>query len=77
MEEKGKQIVRFEELNVLGKAVYAGGAAAYLAAVLIEKAIGRAADLVVETERAFRSGKDPNTDDAVVLEEDVRSGRRR
>ncbi len=69
MEEQDSRIVEFDRLNLLGKAIYVSGAAARLAANLIEEAVDRAADIVTEAERAFRQGRDPNVDDAKILEE--------
>lgn len=69
MDERETRIIEFERLNLLGKAVFLSGAAARLAANLIEGAVDRAADIVLEAERAFRQGRDPNVDDAKILEE--------
>ncbi len=69
MDERETRIVEYERLNLLGKAVFLSGAAARLAANLIEGAVDRAADIVLEAERAFRQGRDPNVDDAKILEE--------
>lgn len=74
MEDHDHRIIEFERLNLLGKTVYITGATARFAAGLIEKAIDRAADIAAEAERAFRQGRDPNVDDARILEEHDRSG---
>ena len=72
-EDQEDRIVEFERLNLLGKTVFFTGAAARFTADVLEKAIDRAADIVVESERAFREGRDPNVDDAKILDE-YRSG---
>lgn len=72
MEERDNRIVEFERLNLVGKAIFVSGAAARLAADLLERAVDRAADVVVEAEKAFRQGRDPNVDDARILEERFR-----
>ena len=59
----------FRDLNPLGKTIFLTGAAVRGAGTLLERAIDRAAEVAVETERAFREGRDPNIDDANVLDE--------
>ena len=71
MEERDNRIVEFERLNLLGKAVFVSGAAARLAADLLERAVDRAADVVIEAEKAFKQGRDRNVDDARILEERI------
>ena len=46
-----------------------GGAAVRGAAKLIDAALDRAATIVAESERAYRQGRDPNIEDAKVIEE--------
>ena len=77
MADNDRRIVRYEDLNLLGKVVYVSGGAAALAATLIEKAIDRAVDVVVDSERAFRQGRDRNMDDAIILDETEHSGKQR
>lgn len=72
MDQKPERIIEFERLNLLGKAVYAGGAAVRFAANAIDVAIDRAADVISDAERAFRDGKNPQIDDARVVDEEVR-----
>lgn len=69
MDERDHRIIEFERLNLLGKTVYVTGATARAAADLLDKVIDRAADIVAESERAFKQGRDPNVDDARILEE--------
>lgn len=64
-----KKIIEFERLNLLGKAVFLAGAAVHTSARAIDHALERAADLVIETERAFKEGRDGNIEDAKVLGE--------
>ncbi len=61
--------VDFDSLNLLGKAVYVGGSAVRILANAIDNAIDRAVDVVVETEKAFKQGLDPNVEDAKILRE--------
>ena len=69
MSDPEDRIARFEQLNALGKAVYLGGSTVRLMANLIDAALVRAADVVVEAEQAFRRELDPNIEDAKILEE--------
>lgn len=64
-----RRIIEFERLNPLGKAVFLTGAAVRTTASLIDKTLERAADILIEAERAFKEGRDPNVDDAKILEE--------
>ena len=64
-----QRIVEFERLNLLGKAFFLGGAAVRLAASAIDVVLDRATDVVADAERAFRQGRDPNIEDAKILEE--------
>ncbi|MFQ5569238.1 MAG: hypothetical protein ACE5G0_06160 [Rhodothermales bacterium] len=63
------RIIQFDELNVLGKAVFLTGAAVKATAQFIDKALERTVDIVLEAERAFKQGRDPNVEDAKILEE--------
>ncbi len=72
MSDRNRRVVEFDRLNLLGKAVFAGGAAVRLAANAIDSVIDRATDTWVEAERAFRQGADPNVDDAHILDEHSR-----
>ena len=69
MQDREDRIVRFDELNLLGKAVFLGGAAVRATAGLIDMAVERAVDVVLESEKAFKQGLDPNIEDAKILEE--------
>lgn len=69
MQEPERRIARFEDLNWLGKTIFAGGAAVRLTAGLIDKVIDRAVDIVIDAEKAFKEGRDPNVEDAKVLED--------
>lgn len=76
MNDKPERIVEFERLNLLGKAVYAGGAVVRFTAKAIDEVIDRATDVFAEAERAFKQGADPNVDDARILDEQVDRERR-
>lgn len=67
--ENEQRIVEFERLNLFGKAIFIGGFLSRGAAKVIDKTLEAAADLYVETEKAFLQGKDPNIIDAHILEE--------
>ena len=60
---------RFHELNWFGRAVYLGGTAVRLTANLIDHTLERAADVVADSERAFKQGRDPNVEEAKIIEE--------
>ncbi len=68
-DSEDRRIIQFDQLNVLGKAVFLTGAAVRTTVSLIDKALDRAVDLVVDAERAFQQGRDPNVEDAKILEE--------
>lgn len=70
MSDSDDRLVEFERLNVLGKAVFLGGAAVRLAAGAIEGTVKRAADIYLDAEKAFREGSDPNVEDAKIIEEE-------
>ena len=64
-----RRIIEFEKLNWLGKTVFLAGAAVETTTQLIDKALEKAVDLVLEAERAFKEGRDDPIDDANVLDE--------
>lgn len=70
MNDPERRLVEFERLNVFGKAVFLGGTAVRLAADVIDSTVQRAADVYVDAEKAFREGRDPNIDEAKILDED-------
>lgn len=70
MSDPEGRLVEFERLNVFGKAVFLGGAAVRVAAEAIDSTVRRAADIYVDAEKAFREGRDPNIEDAKILDED-------
>lgn len=61
--------VDFDDLNWLGKAVYISGHVVRVAGTVIETVADGAAALITETEKAFKSGMDPNVEDAKILAE--------
>lgn len=71
-DHEDRPLVEFERLNLLGKAAYLGGSAIRLAAELIDSAVHQAAGIYVEAERAFKQGRDPNIEDAKVIDESDR-----
>ncbi len=60
---------RFEQAGLAGRAALLGGGAVRLAARLAERALDRAATVVVEAQDAFQKELDPNVSDARVIEE--------
>ena len=68
--DRDDKIVQFEKLNLLGKAVFVGGFLTRAATHVIDSAIKATADIVIEAEKAFRQGVDPNIEDAKIIEED-------
>ena len=64
-----RRIIEFEKPNWLGKTVFLAGAAVETTAQLLDKALEKAVDLVLETERAFKEGRDSPVEDAKILGE--------
>ena len=67
--DQDDKIIQFEKLNLLGKAVFVGGVLTRVATKVVDSAIKATADIVVEAEKAFRQGPDPNIEEAKILEE--------
>lgn len=67
---ESKRVVEYERLNLFGKVVFLGGSAVRFAADAIDTAVRRAADVYVDTEKAFRQGLDADIEDAKILDED-------
>ncbi len=59
-----RPIIKYEHLNPVEKAVYVTGAVANGVTWLLEALLDRAATVLVETEKAFHQGRDPNVEDA-------------
>ena len=64
-----RQIIEFDQLNPVGKAVFIAGAVVHTTATAIDKMLEKAVDLALEAERAFKEGVDSTVEDAKVLEE--------
>ena len=64
-----KKKIEFDRLNLIGKAVYVGGAGFRFVAGAIDSAVNRAVDIYLDAEKAFKQGLDPNIEDAKILEE--------
>ena len=69
MDGKQKKVVEFNRLNGFGKAIFIGSAAIKLAAKLIDSGLDHVAGIVADTEKAFKEGRDPNIEEAKILEE--------
>jgi hypothetical protein len=61
--------IDFSRLNLLGKIVYVGGAAARAVGDGVDRVLNHVADVVAHSEKAFREGLDENIEDARILEE--------
>jgi hypothetical protein len=68
---------RFDKLNWLGRAAVLGGAAVRLTARALDEGVKRAATTLADAEKAFQEGRDPNVEDAKVIEERDRGDRGR
>ena len=64
-----RKIIEYEQLNWFGKAVFIAGATVGTTAALIDTALEKAVDLVLEAERAFNEGLDAADENAKILEE--------
>ena len=60
---------RFDQLNWLGRAAALGGTAVRLTANALDEGLQRAATTLADAEKAFREGRDPNVEDAKIIEE--------
>ncbi len=63
-----RQIIEFDRLNWLGKTVFIAGFAVNTTVNLIDAALEKAVDLVLEAERAFNEGLD-EPENAKILDE--------
>ena len=72
MEDREDRIVRFDQLNPLGKAVFLTGTAVRVTAGLIDLTLRKAADVAADAERAFKQGLDANVEEAKILGEEER-----
>ena len=60
---------RFDELNWWGRAAALGGTAVRLTADALDYGARRAATTLADAEKAFHQGRDPNVEDAKILDE--------
>ena len=68
-DKDGNRVVQFGNLNLLGKAVFLGGAITRIASKAVDSAIQASVDIALEAEKAFKQGLDPNIEDAKIIEE--------
>lgn len=61
---------RWEDLTPLGRLVVTVGAVGRVTATVLERGVDRAAQIVADSQRAFREGRDAVVDDATVVRED-------
>jgi hypothetical protein len=64
-----KRPLRLENPTLLAKVVGLGSVAAKLVGSGVDLVLNTVADIVVDAEKAFKDGMDPNIDDAKILEE--------
>lgn len=69
MSNSERRIVDFDKLNLVGKALFLTGSAVKALASGLDAALNQAADLVVDIERSFKDGLDPNIEEAKIIEE--------
>ncbi len=69
MADQNKPSYRFDDLSFIGKAVFLTGATVRAVGNVLDYAIEKTVDIAVETEKAFREGKDGRIEDARILEE--------
>ena len=67
--DKPERIIKFNDLNLLGKAVYVSGLFTRAATKVVDSTIKATVDIVTEAEKAFKQGLDPNVEEAKILEE--------
>jgi len=63
------KIIKFEELNLLGKLVYVSGVFTRTATDIVQSAVDATSEIITEAEKAFKEGLDPNIDDAKIIDE--------
>ena len=73
MSDRGQREVDFDRLNLLGKAVFITGSAFRIIGSVLESVVETVSGVVNEAEKAFKSGLDPNVDDAKILDEQTKS----
>lgn len=69
MSDTDRRVTEFDKLGLLGKALFIGGTAIKLVASGVDYALDRTADLIVDIEKSFNEGRDPNIEEAKILEE--------
>ncbi|NND72881.1 MAG: hypothetical protein HKN43_14985 [Rhodothermales bacterium] len=69
MPDTDRRMTEFDKLGLLGKAMFIGGTAIKLVATGIDYALERTTDLIVDIEKSFNDGRDPNIEEAKILEE--------
>lgn len=69
MSDSDRRIVEFDKLNLVGKALFLTGSAVKVLATGLDAAMNQAANLVVDIEKSFKEGLDPNIEEAKIIEE--------
>jgi len=69
MADKKERKVEFDRLNLVGKAIFVTGTTARFVGDLLETIAESVTTLVVDVEKAFKEGANPNIDDAKILDE--------
>jgi hypothetical protein len=76
MSEHERRLIQFDDLNLLGKAIFLGGVITRVAGTVIDSTVRAATDIYLEAEKAFMEELDPNIEDAKILEEKEEPGTR-
>ena len=63
------KIIKFDQLNLLGKLVYVSGVLTRTATDIVQSAVDATSEIITEAEKAFKEGLDPNIDDAKIIDE--------
>ena len=63
------KIIKFDNLNLLGKLVYVSGFLSKTASGIVQTAVDATTEIITEAEKAFKEGLDPNVDDAKIIDE--------
>ena len=65
------RLVEFERLNLVGKAIFITGSTFRFVGDLLTTVADSVGEIISEAEKAFSEGKDPNIDEAKILDESV------
>ena len=63
------KIIKFENLNLLGKLVFMSGVVTRSASTIVKAAVDATSEIIAETEKAFKEGLDSDVEDAKIIDE--------